>query len=536
MDFIAPDRYQMGTLYEAPGEMVVWNFGSNATVFTLRSISTPLSSDSYVAIRIPCPDCKPTYSKSAILDDGGDLFVYFRGTKGYSSYDLTDEYQDLVYLHLRFPNSRLRNEYLTFTGHGTELLTALRPGYPVNNQELGLSIRFCQLEGELATVSVGPDADSAARACPNYGITTARPDWAYRCKFVLQEQVRVLTGTARLSWKYENFDEADYKCNKEKSCTGIFQEGPGKPFEVRASPYYTTFEREGAKTWACFGFGKNFNMLTEPQTTSKPKPTTSASSKETETTDAAPKETTWTTMEKKHCTQDSFPGTYADLQQAKEECEKLGSDCAGVYDQGCKSAGHFKLCKAGHVFKPSASSCVHAPEFAGAKETTAKQTTSTSQITTTDASETSNNTIRRPCVTNGKGSNMQGKPPPAGTPCTGWYNGQKQQIICYGSKNDNGWCGVEAPPGTKGPYATRSIAMGRCSADCARGGTAVCICDNGVGTVGDACIKHGSNMCTSCSAGFELNEAKTACVRSGTSCCMSCSCLGVRPCFLVCKS
>ena len=253
-DFIGANRYQMGTLREAPGEMVVWNFGSKAKSFTLRSISTPLSSDSYVAIRIPCPDCKPTFTKSQ--PGGGDLFVQFRGTKGYSGYQLPEQYQEKVYVHFRFGNQGF-NEYGTQTGHGTELLTSLKPGLPVNNPNLGLSIKFCLQEGEVVEVSVGPDADSAAQACSNYGVTTARPDWAHRCKFVAKEQVRIFEGKTMWNWKYKTFLEADYKCNKEKDiCTGIFQKGPGELFEVRGSDTYGSYSKEGATSWACYGFVK----------------------------------------------------------------------------------------------------------------------------------------------------------------------------------------------------------------------------------------------------------------------------------------
>jgi len=90
-------------------------------------------------------------------------------------------------VHLRYANTK-RNEFTTYTGHGTEVLSSLGPGGTVNNPQLGISINFCMVEGEFVIVTVGPDADSAARACPNYGITTARPDWAHRCKFVEKEK------------------------------------------------------------------------------------------------------------------------------------------------------------------------------------------------------------------------------------------------------------------------------------------------------------------------------------------------------------
>ena len=58
----------------------------------------------------------------------------------------------------------------------------------------------------------------------------------------------------------------------------------------------------------------------------------------------------------------------------------------------------------------------------------------------------------------------------AGTPCTGYYWG-KYYSHCKGSgQGGNGWCGVEAPPGTTGKYKSRSGKYGSCSKSCPKGG------------------------------------------------------------------
>ena len=56
--------------------------------------------------------------------------------------------------------------------------------------------------------------------------------------------------------------------------------------------------------------------------------------------------------------------------QAKEQCEKLGSGCAGVYDSGCDNKGAYKLCKAGNAFTNSGSSCIYTPKLGAPEETT----------------------------------------------------------------------------------------------------------------------------------------------------------------------
>jgi len=80
----------------------------------------------------------------------------------------------------------------------------------------------------------------------------------------------------------------------------------------------------------------------------------------------------------------------------------------------------------------------------------------------------------KPCVTNGdgdltKGPN-KGQKVPAGTPCTGYWQG-KGGRFCQGTGYaGRGWCGVEAAPGTKGKYSATDGAWGGCSLDCIPGG------------------------------------------------------------------
>ena len=228
---------------------------------------------------------------------------------------------------------------------------------------------------------------------------------------------------------------------------------------------------------------------------------------------------------------------YCGLESAKVACTQLGSDCAGVYDSGCNDEGVYKLCKAGKPFVTSGRSCLHVSKFGKPKGTTKaapkgttkaapKKTTEAKPKETTKASphnivtSTKGATTTAPsvCVSNGRGSSPKGKAPPAGTPCTGWYNGKKQDLMCVGnSYGGNGYCGAEAPPGTTGPYNLGIVNLGGCAKHCTEGGTKVCSCPNGEGPFGAKCAKHGAKMCVSCHAGFELNEDKTACVRTGRS-------------------
>merc|ERR1712224_452007 len=53
-------------------------------------------------------------------------------------------------------------------------------------------------------------------------------------------------------------------------------------------------------------------------------------------------------------------GLYLTLKPAMDACNKLGAQCAGVYDQYCDNKGGFRVCKPGSM-KPSGYSCVYKP-------------------------------------------------------------------------------------------------------------------------------------------------------------------------------
>jgi len=77
------------------------------------------------------------------------------------------------------------------------------------------------------------------------------------------------------------------------------------------------------------------------------------------------------------------------------------------------------------------------------------------------------------CVTNGAAGVLgagprKGQKVPAGTPCTGWYQGRKtKHAVCKGTGYGGyGWCGVEAAPGTNGKYSKADRAWGGCVKAC----------------------------------------------------------------------
>ena len=54
-------------------------------------------------------------------------------------------------------------------------------------------------------------------------------------------------------------------------------------------------------------------------------------------------------------------GTFKNLRQAQAACLTLGSNCHGVYDDGCDGHGELHVCKTSSVLNPSGRSCVYMP-------------------------------------------------------------------------------------------------------------------------------------------------------------------------------
>ena len=54
-------------------------------------------------------------------------------------------------------------------------------------------------------------------------------------------------------------------------------------------------------------------------------------------------------------------GTFKNLRQAQAACLTLGSNCHGVYDDGCDGHGELHVCKTSSVLNPSSRSCVYMP-------------------------------------------------------------------------------------------------------------------------------------------------------------------------------
>ena len=261
-DFILPNRWDMGLVKEVPGEVVHWTRGTQGkSVFTLRSTSSAYSTDHYLAVRSICPDCKQGMPTPG-ADPGGDLFVTFRDDKGYSSYRLEEKFQNNVYVHLR------RNPVNSIIGLGTEVLGNLSWGESYNNTAIGFAVTFCQISAEgVATVSLGDDVDETFRACPNYseenGITTGRPELPDRCKFTDMGPKRI--SGFKYEWQYDTYEDAQYKCATEPTCTGIYQSKAGAKFEARTGKSWG-FELTGSTSWACYGFTSNGKMVVEEPT------------------------------------------------------------------------------------------------------------------------------------------------------------------------------------------------------------------------------------------------------------------------------
>merc|ERR1712176_1011307 len=142
------------------------------------------------------------------------------------------------YVHLRRQVSAANNEFSTKTGKGSEMWALLSPGDVFNHTGLGLTVTFCEIVGDLATVTVGKDVGETKRRCPNWyssngTLTTKRPKVPNRCSFVEMPGKRV--SGYNYKWVYPTFEEAKYKCNKELTCTGIYQSQKNANFEVRTS-------------------------------------------------------------------------------------------------------------------------------------------------------------------------------------------------------------------------------------------------------------------------------------------------------------
>ena len=92
----------------------------------------------------------------------------------------------------------------------------------------------------------------------------------------------------------------------------------------------------------------------KPTTTTK-KPTTTTK-KPTTTT----KKSLWTKNTKKHCFSSKHPTKYATQALAEAACLKLGSQCSGVYDNGCDNKDEFYTCTTAK-WAASSSSCIYTP-------------------------------------------------------------------------------------------------------------------------------------------------------------------------------
>merc|ERR1712151_505841 len=91
------------------------------------------------------------------------------------------------------------------------------------------------------------------------------------------------------------------------------------------------------------------------------------------------KPATWAKNTKKHCFSSKHPTKYATLAKEQEACVKLGSQCSGVYDNGCDNKDEFYTCTTAK-WAVSSSSCIYTPPKA---TTTKKPTTTTKKPTTT---------------------------------------------------------------------------------------------------------------------------------------------------------
>ena len=275
VDFSAADRYQMGTLHDAPGENTVWNLGDPVKLFQLRPISSPLTPTAkYTAIRIPCQKCSGRA-------EGGDLFVQFRDDQGYSG-EVPGRFQNKAYVHLRYATKEVSG-FKTITGKSTELLKVLSPQGPSYiNEAFGLSIKLCQIAGGFADISISTTKNATVKACPNFNKTTMQldipplPAWANRCSWVPMGK-KMIKG---YDWtrSFETFYDAQLECARDKRCVGIYQSKPGALFEWRDGGYkentWITYDlqngdaknkfalQEGAQSWACHGFLPNGKMMT----------------------------------------------------------------------------------------------------------------------------------------------------------------------------------------------------------------------------------------------------------------------------------
>jgi len=267
-DYMAANRYQMGTLKLAPGEMTEYVAGKDkAKHFKLRAISTEYNAKgAFTALRIPCP--RPFCPKAKINNDGpsdyngGDFIVSFRDDKGYSA-SLSEPVQNRVFVHHKYGNSNVETTYRTYYGFGTVKYARLSPGGKTfTHAKLGVAIQFCGMDGDLADISVAPTEAEAKKGCPGYGKATTMPkNVATRCTNFEPMAGKMIDGI-NYNWRYETFQLAKIKCHKEEKCTGIYQSKPGALFEVRMGKTYNSHSRyKDGKSWACFGYLPNGKII-----------------------------------------------------------------------------------------------------------------------------------------------------------------------------------------------------------------------------------------------------------------------------------
>merc|ERR1712217_1015963 len=91
-----------------------------------------------------------------------------------------------------------------------------------------------------------------------------------RCNFV-EMPSKLIYGYV-WNWVYDSFEDAQMKCDRESSCTGIYQSTPTGRFEVRTGDRWGS-ARSDAMSWACYGFKGNGGMIV---TLATPAPTGSS--------------------------------------------------------------------------------------------------------------------------------------------------------------------------------------------------------------------------------------------------------------------